>query len=489
MSGYNSSMPASFKYREIADHVARGIQAGVTGPGERLPSLRDVCRTHGASLMTALAAYRHLEALGLVEAVPRSGFRVKPRLPVALHQPAIRRARISQFRSERAELTAQLLAAMADPGLVPLGSGWPSADLYPLPAFRRLTSRLLRSERNPWTSFSPPRGDPELRRLIAQRYQARGMDVRPDDVLVTTGAMEALTLALRRVVKPGDVVAVDCPAFFGILDAARNAGARVMELPAEPEGGPDPAVFAAMCRRHTVRAVVLSPTFANPTGSLMNEERKAAWMEVLQAERVALIEDDVYGEFAWDGRRHVPLCATARRDDQPSILVGSFSKTLLPGGRLGYAIAQSPWVDGLADLKSTSTLANAPLPQALVAECLASGVYDRHLRCLRPRLQAGVHAMRALVARHFPPGTRVSDPQGGYFLWVELPKGKGVDGLGLFHAAVGQGVGSAPGCLFSLGGGLDRFVRLNAAVTGDMEAAVRTLGRLAATVHSRAVGA
>jgi DNA-binding transcriptional MocR family regulator len=482
-------MPAPFKYRRIADHVARGIQAGVTRPGDRLPSLREVCRTHGASLMTALAAYRHLEALGLVEALPRSCFRVRPRLPIAIHQPAIRRARIRQFRSERAEIILQLMAALADPALVPLGSGWPSADLYPLPAFRRLTGRLLRAERNPWTSFAPPRGDLELRRLVAQRYQARGMDVRSDDVLVTTGAMEALALSLRLVVKPGDVVAVECPAFFGILDAARSAGARVMELPAEPEGGPDPAVFAAMCRRHAVRAVVLTPTFANPTGSLMSDARKAAWAEALRAEHVALIEDDVYGEFAWDGRRHAPLCASPRRTDRPSILVGSFSKTLLPGGRLGYAIAQGPWIDRLADLKNTSTLANAPLPQALVTACLTSGLYDRHLRRLRPRLQAGVHAMRALVARHFPQGTRVSDPQGGYFVWVELPRGTATDGLGLFRAAVRQGIGVAPGCLFSLGDGLGRFVRLNAALTGDMEAAVKVLGRLASGVPSRAIGA
>jgi DNA-binding transcriptional MocR family regulator len=482
-------MRAPFKYRLIADSVARSIRAGVARPGERLPSLREVCRTHGASLMTALAAYRHLEALGLVEALPRSGFRVKPRLPIALHEPAIRRARIRQFRSGRAELTSQLLAGLADPALVPLGSGWPSSDFYPLPAFRRLTGRLLRAERNPWTSFAPPRGELELRRLVAQRYQARGMDVRPDDVLVTAGAMEALALSLRLVVKPGDVVAVECPTFFGILDAARRAGAQVLELPSEPEAGPDPAVFADMCRGHAVRAVVLTPTFANPIGSLMSDARKAAWAAVLRAERVALIEDDVYGEFAWDGRRHAPLCAWPRRDDQPSILVGSFSKTLLPGGRLGYAIAQGPWIDGLADLKNTSTLANAPLPQALVTACLTSGLYDRHLSRLRPRLQAGVHALRALVARHFPKGTRVSDPQGGYFVWVELPRGTAVDGLGLFHAAVRHGIGVAPGCLFSLGDGLDRFVRLNAALTGDMEAAVKVLGRLVSGVPSRAIGA
>jgi DNA-binding transcriptional MocR family regulator len=215
------------------------------------------------------------------------------------------------------------------------------------------------------------------------------MDVQPDDVLITTGAMEGLSLSLRRLLNPGDLVAVECPTFFGIVDAARNAGARVIELPTDPQAGIDPDKLAAICRKQAIRAAVLMPTFANPTGSLMDEERKAACMSVLQAHGVALVEDDVYGELAWDGRRHTPLGAFERKDDRPNILVGSFSKSLLPGGRLGYVTAQSPWIEGLVDLKSTSTLANATLPQSLAAECLASGLFDRHLRRLVSRLQMG----------------------------------------------------------------------------------------------------
>ena len=477
---YNSSAPAAFKYQQIADDLARGIQRGLVRPGERLPSLRSLCRSHGASLMTALAAYRRLEGLGLVEALPRSGFRVRPHAAPRILGPPIRRPRLSSYRTERAQLIARVLEAMADPALVALGLGCPSPELFPTAALRRLTARLLRSRRNLWTSYASSRGDPELRRLIAQRYQARGLDVQADDVLITAGAMEGLSLSLRRVVSPGDVVAVECPTFFGIVDAARNAGARVMELPSDPRGGLDPERLDAICRKQAVRAAVLMPTFANPTGSLMDEDRKAACMRVLEAHGVALVEDDVYGELAWDGRRHPPLCAFGRKDDQPNILVGSFSKTLLPGGRLGYVIAPSAWLEGLIDLKNTTTLANAALPQALATECLASGLFDRHLRRLVPRLQLGVHSLRDQIARHFPPGTRIGDPRGGYFLWVELPGDARMDGLGLFHAALEHGIGIAPGCLFSLGGGLDRFVRLNAALVGELERPAKTLGRLAA---------
>jgi DNA-binding transcriptional MocR family regulator len=209
-------------------------------------------------------------------------------------------------------------------------------------------------------------------------------------------------------------------------------------------------------------------------------------MRTLQAHGVALVEDDVYADLAWDGHRPPPLAAQPRRDGLPSLLVGSFSKTLMPGGRVGYVVARAPWNDRLADLKNSSTLANATVPEYVAAECLASGLYDRHLRRLVPRLHAGVLRLHDAVVRHFPPGTRVSNPHGGYFLWVELPR-EG-DGLALFHRARAAGISIAPGCLFSLGPGLERFIRLNGGITGDLEAAMAILGGLASEPPQRAAG-
>lgn len=466
------------RYKEIAGHLAQGIREGLLRPGERLPSLRTLCEREGTSLMTALAAYRHLEDLGLVEALPRSGYRVLPDSVPLLQRPAILRPRLTSFSHQRTDIIAQVLTAMADPSLMPLGFGCPSPDLFPLGSLRRITANLLNTRPDLWVTYSTPPGCAELRRQIARRLQARGMEVSADEVLITTGAMEALTLSLRLLASPGDLVAVECPTFFGIVDAARHAGAKVVELPGDPEGGLEPERFAAACERHAVNVAVLMPSFANPTGSLMSEDRKRDWMKALQAHGVALVEDDVYGDLAWDGRKPAPLCALPRRDGLPDLLVGSFSKSLLPGGRVGYVVARSPWIERLTDLKNTSTLANATLPEHVAAEALASGLYERHLRKLTPRLHAGVRALRDCIVRHFPPGTRVSDPRGGFLLWVELPRD--TDGLALFHAALKEGISLAPGCLFSLGGGLDRFVRLNGGVSGDLDGAMATLGRLAA---------
>ena len=424
------------RYKEIARHLAQSIHEGLLRPGERLPSLRSLCQSQGTSLMTALAAYRHLEDLGLVEALPRSGYRVLADSVPPLLRPAILRSRLTSFSTQRADIIAQVLTAMADPALMPLGFGCPSPALFPLASLRRLTASLLNARKDLWVTYSTPPGCPELRRQIARRLQARGLDVGADEILLTTGAMEALTLSLRLLADAGDLVAVECPTFFGIVDAARHAGAKVIELPGDPEAGLDPERFAAVCEKHAVRAVVLMPSFANPTGSLMSEDRKRAWMEVLQTCGVALVEDDVYGDLAWDGRRPSPLCALPRQDGLPNVLVGSFSKTLLPGGRVGYVVARSPWIERLTDLKNTSTLANATLPEYLAAECLSSGLFDRH-------------------------------------------------GLALFHAALKEGISLAPGCLFSLGTGLERFIRLNGGAAGDFDQAMATLGRLAASSRVR----
>ena len=354
--------------------------------------------------------------------------------------------------------------------------------MFPLSGLSKVTRDLLNNRKDIWVTYSTPPGCAELRRQIARRLRARGMDVSEDEVLLTAGGMEALSLSLRLLADPGDLVAVECPTFFGVVDAARNAGARILELPGDPVAGLDPGRLAAVCAKRGVRAVVLLPNFANPTGSLMPEDRRREWMKVLQTNGVALVEDDVYGDLAWDGHKPGLLCATPRADGLPNLLVGSLSKTLLPGGRVGYVVARSPWIERLADLKSTSTLANSTLSEHVAAECLASGMFERHLRHLVPGIRTGVTRLRGCIARQFPAGTRVSDPKGGFFLWVELPGG--TDSLALFRAALKEGVSLAPGCIFSLGGGLDRFLRLNGAASGDLEQAMGILGRLVAQLQN-----
>ncbi|HTV24836.1 MAG TPA: PLP-dependent aminotransferase family protein, partial [Polyangiaceae bacterium] len=437
------------RYERIAERYAQRIHGGLLAPGERLPSLRLLCEKEGVSLMTALAAYRRLEALRLVEAAPRSGFKVSLSVSPKLDRPAIRRARLVHDRSPREAILAQALAAAADPALAPLGLASPDPAHFPLASLRRITGRLLAARPEIWGTYSLPPGHPELRGLIARRLSARGLRVGPDNILITGGAMEALSLSIRCAARSPALVAVECPTYFGILDAIRSAGADVLELPGDPEHGVDPARLDDACRRHRVSAAVLMACFANPTGSRMSEEHKAALASVLERHRVALVEDDLYSELAFDGRAPSPLAShIGARAKAPWFLAGSFSKTLLPAGRVGYLVADAAFVEQAMVHKRMTTLANPTLPELLATECLATGVYDRHLRRMIPRLRQQMRLLEHAVASHFPAGTKASRPAGGFMSWVELPRG--ADGERLFWSARDAGISIIPGSVFSL---------------------------------------
>jgi DNA-binding transcriptional MocR family regulator len=336
---------------------------------------------------------------------------------------------------------------------------------------------LLAARPELWTTYSLPPGSAELRRLLARRLSARQVRVRPEHLLIANGAMEAMFLALRAVIEPGDVVAVECPTFFGIHDVLHSVGARVLELPGHPRHGIEPERLASACRVHRIKAAVLMPSFANPSGANVPEPERAALARVLTQHRVALIEDDLYGELSFDLRAPTPLSAWLLHGKTPCFLVSSFSKTLLPAGRVGYVVASSPWIERATELKRVTSLATASLPEQLAAECLANGVYDRHLRRMIPRLHQRVRNIEHLVARHFPEGTRSSHPSGGFLVWLELPAR--CSGERLFWAARRAGIGIVPGSVFSLATPLERFVRLSAGSSAQLDTAIARLGKLA----------
>lgn len=464
--------------QRIADAVARDIRTGVLRPGARLPSLRAVCEREGVSLMTALAAYRRLEMLRLVSAQPRSGYRVARSVADKLQRPAIPRARLLPAREGRTAILDAVLRAVSNPQLFPLGLGAPDPRLFPLASLRRVTGRLLSQDASLWARYALPPGDARLRRAIARQLSLRGARVSPEQVLITAGTMEALTLSVRSLLRPGDCVAVECPTFFGILDTLRATGLEVLELPTDPTLGLDPERLDAACRKRRVHAAVLMPHFSNPTGSRMPDARKTRLAEVLIQRRVTLIEDDIYADLAFDRRSLTPLFAERKPGAEPAfVLAGSLSKSLLPAGRVGYLVADSPVIERLTEAKRVSTLANCALSERLAAECLESGLFDRHMRRFAPRLEEGVRRIADAVARHFPQGTRASDPEGGFMVWIELPDG--IDGERLFWAAQDAGIAIVPGSVFSLTSGLERFIRLSGGIDPAAERAVQTLGRLA----------
>jgi len=464
------------RYEELAGEIAASIHSGALRAGDRLPSVRQASASRGVSPSTVFEAYYLLEARGLVASRPRSGYYVTAQ-PQAMQAAPESSAPAEQVHEVAVAAWAQRLLEQArDRDLVPLGSAFPSPTLFPLPSLSRALARAMR-ELDPWRTvedLSP--GSEVLRRQIAIRYISAGMSLDPAELVISNGAMEALNLCLEAVTRPGDLVAVESPCFYGALQALERLGLRAVEVATDPRTGVDLQSLAEVLQRHPVKACWLMPNFQNPLGSLMPIENKHRLVDLLAERGIPLIEDDVYGELYFGTHRPPP----AKAFDKAGLVLhcSSFSKTLAPGYRVGWAAA-GRYAAEVGRRKLMSSLSAAVPSQEGLAEYLRHGGYDRHLRQLRQTLaESRALALRAIV-KHFPSGTRVTRPEGGYFCWVELPRE--VDALRLHKLALSHRISLAPGALFSADQRFSHFLRINYGhpQKGQLEAALKTVGQLA----------
>lgn len=463
------------RYEALAQEIAESIARGQLRPGERVPSVREASRSRGVSPSTVFEAYYLLEARGLIEARPRSGYFVS-HTSNGQQEPESSRPVVKERAVEVSELVFQVLGHAKDRALVPMGSAFPSPLLFPLPRLALATGKALR-RLDPWRTvedLSP--GSATLRRQIGLRYLGMGCGVDTEELVITNGAMEALNLCLESVARPGDLVAVESPTFYAALQALERHSLRAVEIATHPRTGIDVAALAAVMERHPVKACWLMPNFQNPLGSLMPDDAKQALVELLARREVPLIEDDVYGELYFGARKPRPAKAWDRAGGV--LHCSSFSKTLAPGYRVGW-VAAGRYAGEVAQRKLMSSIA-APLPsQEGLSEYLEHGGYDRHLRQLRATLAQHRHATLRDIAKHFPPGTRATRPEGGYFIWVELPAR--IDALELHRLALSQGISLAPGHLFSADHRFKHHVRINFGHPDhkDFHAALKTVGTIA----------
>jgi len=462
------------RYERYAQEIAQLIRTRALRPGDRLPSVRQASASRGISAATVFEAYYLLEARGLVEARPRSGYYVSAQ---ALRpEPPLSRPAEGSTPVAISDLVFEVAGAAGRRDLVPLGSAFPSPALFPLPQLaRHLAGGMRRIDAWRMVEDLAP-GNEALRRQLALRYGVDGMRVDAAQIVVTNGAMEALNLCLQAVTRPGDVVAVESPAFYAALQALERLGLQAVEVATHPRHGVDLAALAAVLARHPVRACWFMTNFQNPLGSLMPEAARRELVALLARHGVPLIEDDVYAELYFGARK--PLPAKAFDEEGLVMHCSSFSKCLAPGYRVGW-VAAGRHAQAVERLRLMSSLSPAVPSQEAIAGYLAQGGYERHLRRLRRSLQQAQQRMLAAIERHFPRDTRVAVPQGGYFLWLELPAG--VDALALHRRALAQRISLAPGHLFSTDRRFANCVRLNYGHAADprFDAALQTVGALA----------
>ena len=463
------------RYHQLAEELADSIRAGTLRAGDRLPSVRDLRRQRGVSPSTIFQAYAHLESQGLVEARPRSGYFVRPQR--ALHSGLLTAAPTTDRVTPVAisELVFDLLGSTRDVDVVPLGSAFPAPDLFPFSELARNGARAMRRLLPEQVSGALTAGDDTLRGHIRRRYALHGVPLHNDEPIITNGAMEALNLCLQAVTQPGDVVVVESPTFYAALQALERLHLNAVEVPTDPAEGVDLNALEDLLKRQKVAACWFMPTFQNPLGALMPNARKEALVQLLARYQVPLIEDDVYAELHFGPRRPLP----AKAFDREGLVLhcSSFSKCLAPGYRVGWAAA-GRYSRDVERLKMMTSLATSIPSQLALAEYLVQGGYDRHLRHLRGTLESQHRAARALIQRYFPAGTRMTEPKGGYFVWLELPPT--VDALAVHQQAMARSISTAPGALFSADRRFSHHLRLNVGhpVDARFKSALKTLAAL-----------
>jgi DNA-binding transcriptional MocR family regulator len=435
----------------------------------------------GLSISTVSQAYMELEAKGVVESRPRSGFFVREsfrRLPV----PGRARVDLAARAVNRNQLILTVLETVGNKNLLPYGVICPSDELLPTRELARTMARVCRERPADALRYETIEGSLELRRQLALRAPDAGYEVSPDGVLVTSGCLEALYIALRVLTRPGDTVLVQSPTYYCFLQLLERLGLRAVEIPSCPESGIDPRDVARAVDRFAVAACIFSPNYNNPDGSLTPDEAKEEIVALLAGRSIPLVEDDIASELHFGPRR--PLTFKAFDRDDNVVLCSSFSKTAAPGYRVGWMVPGGRMEQAL-EIKATTSVCTASPGQLVLADFLGSGRYDRHLKRIRQAVERQMATLRGQVGECFPAGTRATDPSGGAVLWLELPRG--VDSVDYFFRARSEGIGIAPGAIFTTRDGYSNYIRLSAGGVWneDMRRGLVRLGEIAAEMTAQ----
>jgi len=462
-------------YLQIAGNVTQQVARGALLPGDRVPSLRRLSEQHRVSMSTALQAYLWLENRGYLEARPQSGFYVRTPFSTLIPEPQFDSTKTKPVAIGNNSILAEIMESANNLANVPLGAGNAGPELFPTDRLNLIMRSVIRRQPLHSTRYEFPPGWEPLRRQIARRSLDMGCSFSPRDITITCGALEAINLSILAVARPGDVIALESPTYFAILETAASLGMKVIEIPTHPQTGMDLGELERAIRKHRVKACITMTNCHNPLGYVLPDRHKKALVELTASHDVAVIEDDVYGDLAFQG----PRPRTAKSFDRKGLvlLCSSYSKILSPGYRLGW-ITAGRFRAEVERLKFLANVATPSLTQMVVAEFLESGGYDRHLKRLRTTLATQVDRVRQALAKYFPEGTRISRPAGGYMLWIELPPK--VNAMKLYRAALAANISTLPGSIFSATNRYDNYLRINCgqAWSETYDRALLTLGRL-----------
>ncbi|RFM28238.1 aminotransferase-like domain-containing protein [Deminuibacter soli] len=443
-------------YIQLADKITLLINKGVYRQGDKLPSLRSIHRENGISIGTALEAFRHLLDKGLITAHEKSGYFVSDTSSNALPLPAVLPATLSQHSIHIYELIQRVRKEGTGKDFISFANALPDHRLLPFNGIKRAIQETSRDASGAYLALEAAKGNRQLRQAIAKRAFTWGGSLHMDDVIVTNGTMEAITLCLRTVTQPGDTVLIQSPCYYGIMEALEYLGLKAVSIPSHPETGIALPQLESACDRLNIKACLLVSNFNNPDGASLSTAAKQYIAAFAAKRKMPVIEDDIYGDLFFGTRRP----DTIKTYDKHGwvMLCSSFSKSLFPGFRMGWC-APGRFAYEVERFKSMNNIASCNFSQRTLQLLLHGGTYNRHLQQFRTALQKNMLKTLQLVEKHFPEGTRATKPQGGLVLWLELPQH--INAAALQEAALEKNVALAPGEIFSATGQYKHYIRLS----------------------------
>jgi DNA-binding transcriptional MocR family regulator len=462
-------------YEKIAERITTMIDKGVLKPGDKIPSIRQMSRQMNVSLNTVKEAYALLEDRWMILARPQSGYYVSRSNHSLDTRPKIELADLKPTEVSTEKLYKMVGEDSHNPDFIHFGISSPNHTLFPLNKFQKYFSVELRDNKKTAISYLPTPGSRELREQIAWRYAQIGCPIEPEDVIITSGCLEAIVLALSVLCNKGDTVVIESPFFPFCVLTLQQLGLNAIEVCTHPETGISLEILEYVLENNNVAACFVIPNINNPMGTIMPDKKKQRLVELLNSSGIPLIEDDTYGDICF-GLNRPSICKSY--DKSGSVLLcGSFSKTIAPGFRLGW-IVPGRYKQQVELAKIALNYSTSSIIQLAMSRFLKSGGYDRYLRKIKTEYAKNTISTIHAVIRHFPEGTRVSSPKGGYELWVEMPKG--VNSILLYEQAKQENIIIAPGAIFSSTDKYLNCIRLCTSYWSEaIQEAIKRLGKLA----------
>lgn len=450
-------------YVQIRNQLREQILHGDLPAGAQLPPERTLARSLGISRTTVVNAYGELKAEGLVEGRVGRGTVVVGEANWMEAQPIAWPAHFSSLGRRLAQYTqgAELpaLRLSAQPGVVSFALGLPDPSLLPPERLREAWDAIVGRLGASVVGAGPVQGDRAVREVIAARMRERGVTVAPEGIAVVNGSQHGLDLLLRLLVEPGDTVLVGIPTYFGALQCFQAWGVRIIGVPVD-EHGMDVGRVEFLLARYRPKFIYTVPTYQNPTGATMSLERRERLLALAQRYHVPIVEDDPFGDLYFDEMPPPPIKALDRHGYV--LYLGTFSKNLAPGLRVGWLVAPSPVIERAILLNQVTELQPNTAGQHLVVEFARRGWLEEQIAQARSIYGTRCQAMDAVLRRHRLPGLRWTVPKGGMFLWLQLPEQ--VDAQVLLTETGRRGVVFLPGALMYPGDDPRNVCRLNFSV-------------------------